>query len=163
MAAAGLWTTPRELLLVIRALQSSLKGTNDSFLWQEWARLMLTAVHSKYACGWKAPAGSGVIDHGGSNLPGYRCVLLGWAGYWGEKWHLLHGERPTLKFAYLPPVRLLPAAVVPRKYDDERMSIDLVAEGLEVMLRLGWENGERIVEIRPGQESEADVLRRTHV
>ncbi|MCJ1383028.1 hypothetical protein MMC17_006141 [Xylographa soralifera] len=237
MAAAGLWTTPGELLLVIRALQSSLKGANDSFLRQEWARLMLTPVQSKYACGWKAPAASGIISHGGSNDPGYRCLLLGWAdvagdekvelgkaegcgvcvmtnsprgaevvikiaqaagylmewpafpialgmdtdiiplvasgevsedwkdwaGYWGDKWHILRGERPTLKFAYLPPVRLLPAAVAPRKYDHDVLSIDLVAEGLEVMLRLGWEKGERIIEIRPGQESDADILRRTHI
>ncbi|MCJ1399096.1 hypothetical protein MMC11_002298 [Xylographa trunciseda] len=234
MAAAGLWTTPSELLLVVRALQSSLQGINDGFLRQEWARLMLTEVQSKYARGWKAPEGSGVIKHDGSNNPGYRCLLLGWvdvagdgkvelgnadgggvcvmtntpqgaevaiklaqaagyllewpafptalhmdtdivplwapgevsdgwkewAGYWGDKWHILHGESPTLKFAYLPPVRLLPAAVSPRKYE-EGTSIDLVVEGLEIMLRLGWEKGERVVEIRPGHESDADVLRRT--
>ncbi|MCJ1390125.1 hypothetical protein MMC18_002983 [Xylographa bjoerkii] len=236
MAAAGLWTTPGELLLVVRALQSSLRGTNDSFLKQEWARLMLTSVQHKYARGWKAPASSGVFLHDGSNDPGYRCLLLGWAdvagdgnvelgkadscgvcimtnspqgaemfikiaqatgylmgwpafpivltfdtgtiplaalgevregwkewvGYWGEKWHILHGESPTLKFAYLPPVRLLPAAVAPRKYE-EGTSIDLVAAGLKIMLRLGWEKGERIVEVRPGQENDADVLRRTHI
>ncbi|MCJ1434953.1 hypothetical protein MMC27_004323 [Xylographa pallens] len=234
-AAAGLWTTPSELLLVIRALQSSLQGTADSFLTQDSARLMLTAVHSPYAGGWMAPAGSGIIYHGGSNDPGYRCLILGWAdiagdgtaqlgtaagsgicvmtnaprgadavakialaagylrawpafppalawaadsiplvapgeasdgweewaGDWGDKWHVLRGERPALKFAYLPPVRLLPAAVVPRTYDGERRSIDLLAEGLEVLLRLGWEGGERVVEVWPGREGGADVLRRT--
>ncbi|MCJ1292746.1 hypothetical protein MMC34_004299 [Xylographa carneopallida] len=236
-AAAGLWTTPGELLLAIRALQSSLKGTNDSFLKQEWARRMLTTVQWKVACGWMTPIDSGVFNHSGSNEPGYRCVLLGWAdiagdgkvelgkaegggicvmtnspqgaelvikiiiaagylmgwpafspalglavsftpltapgevradwkewvGYWGDKWHVLHGERPTLKFAYLPPVRLLPAAMTPRRYEDGKLSIDLVVEGLEVMLRLGWEKGERVMEVWPGQESEMDVLRRTHV
>ncbi|MCJ1286337.1 hypothetical protein MMC26_005682 [Xylographa opegraphella] len=237
LAAAGLWTTPRELLVVIRALQSSLQGANDSFLRQAWARLMLTAVQSKFARGWMAPAGSNVIYHGGSNHPGYRCMLLGWvdvagegtaelgkadgcgicvmtnspqgqqmvikiaqaagylmgwppiptalgvdadivplvalgevsdewkawAGRWGDKWHILPDERPMLKFASLPPVRLLPAAVTPRRDQDGRPSIDLVAEGLQVMLRLRWENGERVVEVRPGQDSEADVLARTPV
>ncbi|MCJ1417810.1 hypothetical protein MMC32_004155 [Xylographa parallela] len=236
LAAAGLWTTPADLLRVIAALQASLAGTTaaDSFLPQATARAMLTAVHSPYAGGWLAPAGSGALSHGGWNDPGYRCLLLGWAdiagdgttqlgpaarsgicvmtnaprgleacaklalaagyllrwpafppalaldaaaiplvapgavragweewvGCWGERWHVLRGKVPMLKFASLPPVRLLPAAVAPRRYGAGRCSIDVVVEGLEVMLRLGGEGGERVVEVRPGREGEVDVLRR---
>ncbi|MCJ1478117.1 hypothetical protein MMC13_006793 [Lambiella insularis] len=78
LAAAGLWTTSSELLLVIRALQSSLEGTNDAFLKREWARLMLTVVQSRMARGWVASASSGVFGHAGSNDPGYHCLLVGW-------------------------------------------------------------------------------------
>lgn len=233
LAAAGLWTTPSELLVVIRALQLSLNGTDESFLKQEWARLMLTEIQSQMARGWGTPAGSGVFGHSGANDPGYRCQLIGWAdiagegkvdlgkaegcgicvmtnsqlgieivgkmihatsylmgwpeiptagavdtsvtpfaapggvtdgwqqwkGYWGEKWQLLGHESPMLKFGYLPTTRLLRAAIAPRR-DGEFTSIDLVVEGLEIMLRLRWEDGEQIMEIRSGREEEGKILHR---
>jgi len=41
---------------------------------------------------------------------------------------------------------LVPAALPPHKYE-EGESIDLLADGLELMLRLGWKDGARSVEV----------------
>lgn len=50
-----------------------------------------------------------------------------------------------------------PAAIPPHKYD-EANSIDLVADGLEMMLRLGWKDGAQIVEV--WQDGEIKALNR---
>ena len=220
LAAAGLWTTPSDLLRAVHAIQSSLKGTNDGFLQLKWARLMLSEVQSAMARGWVAPKGRGVFSHGGANDPGYRCYLLGyadlehdnakaaaatecgicvmtnsahgfdiclkiltavihrkkwpalppkhsafvpfmssaplderwkeWIGKWSDDWEVLIEERhPILKFRDLAPMRLC-AASMPAETYSEGSSIDLVVEGLEMMLRLGWEEGKRMVEVWQG-------------
>ena len=80
-AAAGLWTTPTDLLKVVRALQHSLTAQDDSgFLSKSLARQMLTEISTGMALSWNAPKDPGItFAHGGANNPGWRCLLLGYA------------------------------------------------------------------------------------
>ncbi|EMC95735.1 hypothetical protein BAUCODRAFT_501946 [Baudoinia panamericana UAMH 10762] len=79
LAAAGLWTTPSDLLRAVEAVQMSLHAPNG-FLKQSTAKEMLTKVTSAnteraLALGW-ASDGSG-FGHTGSNEPGYMCYAFG--------------------------------------------------------------------------------------
>lgn len=82
LAAAGLWTTPSDLLKAVAAIQESLY-TKSGFLTQETARLMLRKVASSESLGtvglgwWVNDAGFG---HGGDNWPGYNATLVGFHG-----------------------------------------------------------------------------------
>lgn len=80
-AAAGLWTTPTDLLKVVKALQHSLTAQDDSgFLPKSLARQMLTEVSTGMALAWNAPKDPGTtFSHPGGNSPGWRCYLLGYA------------------------------------------------------------------------------------
>ena len=80
-AAAGLWTTPTDLLKLVRALQSSLKvNDHTGLLHKEVAQEMLTEISGTMAMGWFAPREPGIaFGHGGSNEPGWRCFLVGYA------------------------------------------------------------------------------------
>jgi CubicO group peptidase (beta-lactamase class C family) len=71
-----------------------------------------------------------------------------WLGSWGPgNWNLEDANGGlSLQYKSFPAVALVPAAISPHTYD-EGNSIDLVADGLEMMLRLGWKDGSRIVEI----------------
>ena len=81
-----------------------------------------------------------------------------WCGEWGPgNWSVLDDEVLWLKSGVFTSVRLLPAAIPPRVYD-EGASIDLVADGLEMMLRLGWEDGQRVVEL--WQDGGVQMLKR---
>ena len=77
-AAAGLWTTPSDLLRVIQAVQQSLES--DGFLERKWAEIMLTEVGDNgMALGWMTKKGGVHFEHPGSNDPGYYCVVVGYA------------------------------------------------------------------------------------
>lgn len=80
-AAAGLWTTPRDLLRAVHAVQTSLAFPSDGrCLQKEWARTMLTEVEdNKMALGWVAGRNGNNISHTGGNEPGYRCIVAGYA------------------------------------------------------------------------------------
>jgi CubicO group peptidase (beta-lactamase class C family) len=78
LAAAGLWTTPSDLLKLVRAIQESLLGRKNAFLSTETAREMLTVVKEDMALAWFVQ-GKHVFGHAGSNDPGYRCLLVGYA------------------------------------------------------------------------------------
>lgn len=78
LAAAGLWTTPSDLLKLVRAIQESLLGRKNAFLSTETAREMLTVVKEDMALAWLV-LGKHVFGHAGSNDPGYRCLLVGYA------------------------------------------------------------------------------------
>lgn len=88
-AAAGLWTTPTDLLKAAAAVQHSLQSDDNSgLLKQETAKLMLTEVDSNMCLGWivakgddKAPT---TFMHSGSNSPGYMCDLRGFSDHWGN-------------------------------------------------------------------------------
>lgn len=79
--AAGLWTTPTDLLKLVRAIQNSLNPSSDNpFLPQDLAQQMLKEVSSSMALSWFAPAESGIVFcHSGGNDPGFRCFVLGYA------------------------------------------------------------------------------------
>jgi Beta-lactamase len=228
-AAAALWTTPSDLLKAVYAVQKSLKA--DDFLERRWARMMLTEVSDEigYALGWVAKKGSAHFEHGGSNPPGYQCIVFGyadlprvegklegdgkedaevakpvpehcglcvmtsselgtevivrilraipylkswsytwdnptvpfldrsrsidgqaknWCGEWGPgDWNIVEVEGGmSVRFGLLPALKLVPGVLLPHQYD-EGNSIDLVADGLDLMLRLGWKDGARIVEV----------------
>ncbi|MCJ1312806.1 hypothetical protein MMC25_006482 [Agyrium rufum] len=88
--AAGLWTTPSDLLKLVHAIQKSLRGEDPSveFLPKSWAQKMLSEVAFDRAHGWSAPKSTNSFQHSGSNEPGYRCILVGYgdlAGTVGRK------------------------------------------------------------------------------
>jgi CubicO group peptidase (beta-lactamase class C family) len=81
-AAAGLWTTPSDLLLAVRAVQRSLEL--DDFLEQKWAKIMLTVVEETpymalMALGWMKKKDGSHFGHGGDNYPGYFGFVFGYA------------------------------------------------------------------------------------
>lgn len=227
-AAAGLWTTPTDLLKVVRALQSSLKGGDGKeFLEKAIARDMLEEVQDTMALSWVAPREPGVaFAHGGSNFPGWECFVMGyadlkgsgeqtawddcgisimtnsaagftvwakvfhaisylkgwaplpyvdgrgafgkisfcvyganiderwaeWKGSWRDREMVLVLENggdgeAVLCFGKSDGVKLVPAAIPSIEYAEKGKSIDLVLEGLEMMIRLGWKDGKRAVEL----------------
>lgn len=83
LVAAGLWTTPTDLLKAISAIQDSLYSDTGGFLKQETAKLMLTKVSD---VGWAGDVGMGwwfndvAFGHGGDNDPGYCCWVGGLYG-----------------------------------------------------------------------------------
>ncbi|KAL3421583.1 beta-lactamase [Phlyctema vagabunda] len=79
-AAAGLWTTPTDLLKLVYALQRSLKCDDGSgFLDRDIARELLTEVKSNMGLTWLAPQSPGfAFAHAGSNEPGWNCMLIGY-------------------------------------------------------------------------------------
>jgi CubicO group peptidase (beta-lactamase class C family) len=232
-AAAGLWSTPTDLLKAVRALQRSLKGDDGKdFLEKEIAREMLEEVHNSMALTWIAPKDPGMaFVHSGSNDPGWGCFVMGYAdlksssggeklseqrawgdcgiciltnsaaGYtvwakvfhaitylkgwislpnlmgggpfgkipfcargakvderWGEwkgSWRdaekelVLEGNNnePVLRFGENVSAKLVPAAIPSLEYAGNGKSIDLVLEGLEMMIRLGWKDGSKDIEM----------------
>ena len=79
-----------------------------------------------------------------------------WCGDWGPgKWSLLDEEGLFVRFGTLPPVKLIPAAI-PGKVSKEGTAVDLVADGLEMMLRLDWKDGKRVIKV--WQDGEEKVL-----
>jgi CubicO group peptidase (beta-lactamase class C family) len=77
MAAAGLWTTPTDLLLFARAIQRSLGGEANALLSQQMARDFVTVQKGQYGLG-VGIEGTGAtarFSHGGAN-EGYRCMFF---------------------------------------------------------------------------------------
>jgi CubicO group peptidase (beta-lactamase class C family) len=81
LVAAGLWTTPTDLLKLVRAIQDSLNPSSDNtFLPQDLAQKMLKEISSSMALSWFAPAAPGIaFYHTGGNEPGFRCFVMGYA------------------------------------------------------------------------------------
>ncbi|KAF2213364.1 hypothetical protein CERZMDRAFT_83555 [Cercospora zeae-maydis SCOH1-5] len=78
LAAAGLWTTPSDLLKATSAIQKSLY-TNDGFLTTKTARTMLSHgapqdENSTMGLGWAL--NQTFFGHSGDNDPGYTCYVL---------------------------------------------------------------------------------------
>lgn len=73
LGAAGLWTTPTDLLKAQRGIRDAALGRND-FLSKDLAQLGLTAIEGAngftYGCWQRQKTWFG---HGGSNNPGFRC------------------------------------------------------------------------------------------
>ena len=77
LAAAGLWTTPGDLLKAGRSIQMSLVGAPGAFLSMKSARVMLTEVQDSVAHGWFVPKEPfPMFMHAGSNMPGWECNLV---------------------------------------------------------------------------------------
>lgn len=82
-AAAGLWTTPSDLLKAIHAVQKSLQS--GDLLEKEWAEKMLLEVEDNgMALGWAAKKKRNYFGHAGDNSPGYACYLAGFKSF-GER------------------------------------------------------------------------------
>ncbi|CEJ92320.1 hypothetical protein VHEMI07980 [[Torrubiella] hemipterigena] len=88
MAAAGLWTTPSDLLRAIAAVQASLDGEEGAFLKQDTARAMLEEVDSDVALSWflkkdenDKPAW---FSHSGHNYPGFFSLVIGSTDHLGS-------------------------------------------------------------------------------
>lgn len=79
LAAAGLWTTPTDLLKAVAAVQSSLKDLPGAFLQKETTNAMLEKPKSgSMALSWARPTGA-IFQHDGSNEPGFRSIMYGFA------------------------------------------------------------------------------------
>ncbi|KAJ6786107.1 hypothetical protein PWT90_02463 [Aphanocladium album] len=77
LAAAGLWTTPTDLLKLIRDVQKSISG-EGGLLKQATAKEMLVEVDGGFSLGWQTRSSEpAVFGHSGSNDPGYRCLSTG--------------------------------------------------------------------------------------
>ncbi|KAK5138433.1 hypothetical protein LTR08_000019 [Meristemomyces frigidus] len=79
LAAAGLWTTPSDLVRAIAAIQQSLHS-ETGFLKKETAHYILTQMpqtdaQDGMALGWSANAST--FAHSGDNDPGYQCYAFG--------------------------------------------------------------------------------------
>jgi len=77
MAAAGLWTTPTDLLKYAREVQLSYEGKSNKVLSREMVHEMLTPQMNNHGLG-PGTGGEGeniTFGHGGSNA-GFRCQLL---------------------------------------------------------------------------------------
>ncbi|KAK6006994.1 hypothetical protein QM012_006002 [Aureobasidium pullulans] len=72
-SAAGLWTTPTDLLTLVSAIQKSLNSENG-FLPRHLAKQMLEEVTAGMAHGWFVTEAR--FGHGGSNMPGWRCNVM---------------------------------------------------------------------------------------
>jgi CubicO group peptidase (beta-lactamase class C family) len=83
-----------------------------------------------------------------------------WRGSWGPgNWTLEDANGGlSLQYKSFPAVALVPAAISPRTYD-EGSSIDLVTDGLEMMLRLGWKDGSRVIEV--WQDGDIKILEKS--
>ena len=265
LAACGLWTTPTDLLKLVRALQTSLNSNGrDNILRQETVQMMLTVVRNGMSLTLSVNAHA--FEHGGSNVPGWRCHMFGWADLpwnakgssvktdkesfvatsgpqscgiaimtnsargmevymkitqaicylkgwpypapmWGtqdasvpfrapvgnvreemEQWQDWIGgswivkdeeeeAEDTIEWYIAEEVdqsgshlsagyggeemmlKLSPAAMPAKTYSNGKRSLDFVMDGLEVLLRLGWDGEERIVEVWNGGASNRTVLR----
>jgi CubicO group peptidase (beta-lactamase class C family) len=73
-AAAGLWTTPSDLLRYARAVQDAAAGAPGALLSREMAREMLTPGMESHGLGPGIQEGGVHFGHGGSNA-GFRCLL----------------------------------------------------------------------------------------
>jgi CubicO group peptidase (beta-lactamase class C family) len=80
LAAAGLWTTPSDLLRLALAVVAAAKHEPGAILGADLAREMLTVQADSYGLGWNlADAGDGqVFWHGGSNV-GFQSDLFAYA------------------------------------------------------------------------------------
>ena len=88
--AAGLWTTPVDILRAVRSLQIDLMGRPDfkHFLAQNTAKQMLRVVKSGMALSWMVPSPSKVaFGHTGDSEPGWKGMVLGFA----DIEHYVHG------------------------------------------------------------------------
>ncbi|KAF6810141.1 beta-lactamase [Colletotrichum plurivorum] len=83
LASGGLWTTPTDLLKLIRGIQQSLKDDTpeeERFLPKEIAKEMLTQVQTGVAVSWFISRKKGnVFGHFGGNSPCFRCYVVGFA------------------------------------------------------------------------------------
>ncbi|KAL2067910.1 hypothetical protein VTL71DRAFT_16008 [Oculimacula yallundae] len=78
-AAAGLWTTPEDLLKVIHAVQCSL--SSGDILERKWAEIMVTEIEdNEMALGWMKKKDTVVFAHWGYNSPGYISYFAGFLG-----------------------------------------------------------------------------------
>ncbi|KAE9579522.1 hypothetical protein CGMCC3_g4839 [Colletotrichum fructicola] len=87
-ASGGVWTTPTDLLKLIRGIQQSLRADipeNDTFLPQDIAKEMLTQVQQGIAISWFVSRHkSNVFGHFGGNSPCFRCYVVGFANTTGD-------------------------------------------------------------------------------
>lgn len=77
LAAAGLWTTPSDLLAIAAEVQGSLRGRSNRILGREMTELLLTPGRHDWGLGFSTFGSEGrrYFGHGGSNA-GFRCRLV---------------------------------------------------------------------------------------
>lgn len=100
-AAAGLWSTPGDILKLGHAIQRSLIGAPDALLSVNSAQNMLREVQEGMAHSWfvtKPPCRA--FRHAGSNMPGWRCNVICFANLdfnaLETEEHAMSSDSPTL-------------------------------------------------------------------
>lgn len=106
-----------------------------------------------YLKGWQS--GIGTFAFGGDSLgaplidpnKAVDARAKDWCGKWGD-WIIQSDGDKGLKvqFKNSPMMDLFTAAIDPKSYE-EGNSVDLVVYGLQIMLRLGWKEGKKVVGI----------------
>ncbi|KAG0645505.1 hypothetical protein D0Z07_8739 [Hyphodiscus hymeniophilus] len=76
---------------------------------------------------------------------------IDWMGSWLDQENEFvlesNGNEPVLRYGSNVVTRLVPAAIPSIEYAERERSIDLVLEGLEMMIRLGWKDGKGGIEL----------------
>ena len=75
LAAAGLWTTPRDLAAFAAEIQLSALGRSNKVLTKASVERMLTPVLENYGLGLGVDAAGGYFQHSGGNA-GFTCLLV---------------------------------------------------------------------------------------
>jgi CubicO group peptidase (beta-lactamase class C family) len=75
MAAAGLWTTPTDLVRFAIAMQKAWSGGSGTIVSRDTARLMLSPQPNSPSYGLGFGLNDDEFGHGGSNA-GFRCILV---------------------------------------------------------------------------------------
>ena len=85
LGAAGVWTTPGDLMRAQRGIRDAALGRSD-FLSKELALKGLTAVEGASGFtfgGWQS--GKNWFGHGGANNPGFKCQTMACFDYEGKR------------------------------------------------------------------------------
>ncbi len=80
-AAAGIWSTPSDLLTIIGDVAAAIAGRPARLLQPETARQMTTAQVGGYALGWRVNVGHdpNLFGHGGANIGFLNTLLFNYA------------------------------------------------------------------------------------
>jgi hypothetical protein len=86
-----------------------------------------------------------------------------WIGEWGDTWRIAtdQSDRPIAGVKDGVMLLLKPAAIPASPCGKGRSTIDLLVDGTELMLRLGWKDDQRSVELWNGALASSSTLERT--
>ncbi|KAL1302440.1 hypothetical protein AAFC00_002832 [Neodothiora populina] len=90
----------------------------------------------------------------------YEETWQDWTGRWAQEWSLVNVRGvPQMQFQNLPAVQLLPAAIS-ATLQEGRPCFNFVAEGLDVMVKLGWRHDLRVIDVWHGGRGDITALER---
>ena len=124
----------------------------SSMLGQEvWSKIIQAIPYLK---GWPSLHKSNATPFVDRSKPMDRRAFE-WAGSWGAGDWMVIGDSNdgmSVKYRTLTPWPLIPAAIS-SNFSKDGHSFNLVVDGLEMMLCLGWKDSKRIIEVWQNNES----------